>query len=136
MVVRMERTYSIICSLLSWGDILWLVCMITGCVQEFHLIKFKNQNFVRSLVKICLISSFSVTPMSIFVKDTTNYMLNVCVVVCSVQSVPHHLLFLEYNVHDRSVPLPSTGVTSVHLLVTHLRRDMVMLPLTCLVNCL
>ena len=57
-----------------------------------------------------------------------------CIIVsCSVQSA-HSL-----PVPDKSVPLPSTGATSVHLLVTQwncLRGEAIMLPLTCLVHCL
>ena len=43
------------------------------------------------------------------------------------------------GVHDKSVSLPSTGATSVHLLVIQwncLRKEAIMLPLTCLVHCL
>ena len=82
MVVGMDQIGSIICSLLSWGDILWWVCSQEMCVQNGWFKINKNNNIL--LVRF---------------KHTLPHIKCVLYMVCcSVQSVPHHFLFLEYMI--------------------------------------
>ena len=84
MVVMVDQTGSIICSLLSWRDILWWVCS-----QHVQNIITKNYIFM----------GFNNQYLKIFAKHTLPHIKCVLYMVCcSVQSVPHHFLFLEYMI--------------------------------------